>query len=400
MRCEYFDDGRCRSCTFLRTPYPEQLATKVRARRELLTSVPAGAWLEPVASADEGFRNKAKMVVAGRTGAPTLGILDPAGAGVDLRGCHLYPPPITEALPVVADMIARAGLVPYDVPGRRGELKHVLVTVSPAGELMMRFVLRSRDQLGRIRRHLPRLLSDLPNLAVVTVNLLPAHVALLEGEEEIVLTERSALPMRLSLPGGPLDLELPPRSFFQTNTAIAEAMYGQAAAWAAEIGPGTAWDLYCGVGGFALAVAKVGTGAGEGATADATVGAGAARSPRVVGIESSPDAVAGARAAAARGGVADRVTFADGDATAWALASSSGAPDLVVVNPPRRGLSEELAGRLEGSGAGHVLYSSCNATTLARDLGRMPSLAPVAARLFDMFPHTAHDEVMVLLERV
>ncbi|MGC5628238.1 23S rRNA (uracil(747)-C(5))-methyltransferase RlmC [Georgenia sp. Z1344] len=380
MRCEYFDDGRCRSCTFLRTPYEKQLATKVAGRRELLDSVPATAWLEPVASADEWFRNKAKMVVAGTTAAPTLGILDPAGAGVDLRGCHLYPPPITEALPVLAGLVTRAGLTPYDVPGRRGELKHVLVTVSPDGELMVRFVLRSRDRLGRIRRHLPELFAALPNLAVVTVNLLPTHVALLEGDEEIVLTERSVLPMRLSLPGGPLDLELPPRSFFQTNTAIAEAMYGQAAAWAAEIGPTTAWDLYCGVGGFALAIA------------------GGSPATRVVGIETSADAITGARGAARRAGLDSRVSFHDGDATAWAAASSS-APDLVVVNPPRRGLSAELAAWLEGSATGHVLYSSCNATTLARDLALMPSLGPVAARLFDMFPHTAHDEVMVLLER-
>ncbi|MGO1511113.1 MAG: 23S rRNA (uracil(747)-C(5))-methyltransferase RlmC [Actinomycetaceae bacterium] len=390
MRCEYFDDGRCRSCTFLATPYAEQLAGKDAARRELLRSVPGDAWLAPVASADEGFRNKAKMVVAGTTAAPTLGILDPAGAGVDLRGCHLYPSPITQALPVLAEAITSAGLVPYDVPGRRGELKHVLVTVSPDGELMVRFVLRSRDQLGRVRRAVPALQAALPHLAVVTVNLLPTHVALLEGADEIVLTERSVLPMRL----GALGLELPPRSFFQTNTEIATAMYAQAAAWAGEIGPATAWDLYCGVGGFALAVAGVPPADGASRVAPAASG------PRVVGIETSADAIDGARAAAARAGLGSRVSFRAGDATEHALAAErAGVPDLVVVNPPRRGLSEELAGWLESSGVGHVLYSSCRAETLARDLDRMPSLRPVAARLFDMFPHTAHDEVMVLLER-
>src|SRR5699024_11076289 len=110
-------------------------------------------------------------------------------------------------------------------------------------------------------------------------------------------------------------------------------------------------------------------------------------------------AIAGARAAAAVAGTAARAEFHPGDATAFATASSSGDTDLVVVNPPRRGLSAELAGWLEESAVGHVLYSSCNATTLARDLELMPSLRPMAARLFDMFPHTTHDEVMVLLER-
>jgi 23S rRNA (uracil747-C5)-methyltransferase len=71
----------------------------------------------------------------------------------------------------------------------------------------------------------------------------------------------------------------------------------------------------------------------------------------------------------------------------------------VVVNPPRRGIGAELAGWLERSDAAHVLYSSCNVASLARDLAAMPSLRPVKARVFDMFPQTTHFEVMVLLER-
>ena len=86
-----------------------------------------------------------------------------------------------------------------------------------------------------------------------------------------------------------------------------------------------------------------------------------------------------------------------GDATAYA--GEHEPPDLVVVNPPRRGLGAELSTWLETSGVRHVVYSSCNASTLARDLARMPSLRPVEARLLDMFPHTGHYEVAVLLRR-
>ncbi|NCD20061.1 MAG: 23S rRNA (uracil(747)-C(5))-methyltransferase, partial [Actinobacteria bacterium] len=74
------------------------------------------------------------------------------------------------------------------------------------------------------------------------------------------------------------------------------------------------------------------------------------------------------------------------------------APDVVVVNPPRRGIGE-LAGWLENSGVHTVVYSSCNVDSLARDLAAMPSLRPTRARLFDMFPQTAHHEVMALLRR-
>jgi len=74
-------------------------------------------------------------------------------------------------------------------------------------------------------------------------------------------------------------------------------------------------------------------------------------------------------------------------------------PDLVIVNPPRRGIGPELSGWLQSSGVRHVLYSSCNAQTLAKDLDAMPSLRPVRGQLLDMFPNTAHYEVLTLLER-
>jgi 23S rRNA (uracil747-C5)-methyltransferase len=92
------------------------------------------------------------------------------------------------------------------------------------------------------------------------------------------------------------------------------------------------------------------------------------------------------------------VRFEAGDATAYAVGSST-PPDLVVVNPPRRGIGPELSGWLEASGVEHVLYSSCNALTLAKDLAAMPSLHPVRGQLLDMFPNTGHFEVLTLLRR-
>jgi 23S rRNA (uracil747-C5)-methyltransferase len=116
----------------------------------------------------------------------------------------------------------------------------------------------------------------------------------------------------------------------------------------------------------------------------------------VVGVESSEQAIESARLSAAALEVS--AEFLAGDATAYAL-GATGAPDLVVVNPPRRGIGPDLAGWLEASAVRHVVYSSCNADSLARDLAAMPSLRPVSARLLDMFPHTDHHEVLVLLSR-
>jgi 23S rRNA (uracil747-C5)-methyltransferase len=365
MRCHYYDAGRCRSCTDLTTPYPEQVTAKERAVRELLPDV--GTWLPTVTGPEAGFRNKAKLVVGGTVAEPTLGILGPDRAGVDLRTCPLYSARMHALLPTLAELITRAGLTPYEVRARRGELKHLLVTESPDGEFLVRVVLRSTEGVPRLRKHLPWLLAAAPAIAVLTVNLLPGHQALLEGEHEEVLTERATLPLRLDA----VTLQLGPRSFFQTNTTLARALYRQAAAWVDEVAPASVWDLYCGVGGFAHHLAAPGR--------------------RVVGVETSAEAVAAARLAG------DGASFEAGDAAAWAAASDE-VPDLVVVNPPRRGLGD-LAGWLGSSGVRHVVYSSCNAASLARDLAAMPSLRPSRAVLVDLFPHTRHHEVLTLLER-
>ncbi|SEE80037.1 23S rRNA (uracil(747)-C(5))-methyltransferase RlmC [Ruania alba] len=371
MRCDYYEAEQCRSCTLLEVPYTNQLARKHARAREALDDVPT-VWEEPLASAQAGFRNKAKMVIGGTVEEPRLGILRPGGAVQDLRECPLHEPAVAGALPVLAEFVTAARLVPYDVATRRGELKYVLVTGSPSGELLVRFVLRSTESVPRIRKHLAWLTERLPHLAVVSVNLHPTHSAVLEGEEEIVLTERALLPMRV----GDVEMYLRPQGFFQTNSQIAAALYRLAAEWTAGLPYRAAWDLYCGVGGFALHLARPGT--------------------EVIGVESSAEAVAAATASAAETGVGAR--FEAGDATTFAL-NSREAPDLVVVNPPRRGIGADLAGWLESSGVPHVLYSSCHVDSLARDLAAMPSLRPVRAQVLDMFPHTEHFETLVLLKR-
>ncbi|PKH44393.1 23S rRNA (uracil747-C5)-methyltransferase [Nocardioides alpinus] len=367
MDCHHYDAFRCRSCTLLEVPRPRQLSDKETQARSL---VDAPVWLPTVAGPESGFRNKAKMVVGGTADAPTLGILDRDLVGIDLRDCGLHSPGLTGALGRIADWIRDAVLTPYDVATRTGELKHVLLTESPDAELLLRLVMRSTALEARVRSRLPALQDVLPGLRVVTINVQPEHKAVLEGEREIVLTPEATMPMRLTTG---VTLWLGPQSFFQTNTLVAEALYEQARGWVSALPVRTVWDLYCGVGGFALHLAGPGR--------------------EVVGVELSAEAIRSALHAQVAG-----TAFVAADATQWAVAQQS-PPDLVVVNPPRRGIGTELAGWLESSGVGHVVYSSCNAESLARDLALMPSLRPVEARVLDMFPHTTHYEVLVLLSR-
>ncbi|WP_152354185.1 methyltransferase domain-containing protein [Brachybacterium subflavum] len=406
MQCHHFDAGTCRSCTLIPVPHDEQIA-RARARyQELLgpfavdPADPAAIWLPPVRSADSGFRTTAKMVATGTAADPVLGLLaapggSPGGPGVDLVDCPLYPEGVEQLLEDVRTLVRRAQIPPYDVPRRRGELKNVLVTVSPDGEFMLRLVLRSEKPLPRIREHLPRLLESQPLLRVVSANIHPEHKAVLDGATEIHLAGDAALRMRMAVPtsgpaaapepGREITLQVRPRSFVQTNSSVAAQLYAQVGAWIDAIDPTSVWDLYCGVGGFALHCAQD--------AADP-----AAR--EVTGVEISSEAIDSARAAAAEAQLA--ATFHADDATAWAIreAEAVGPPQAVIVNPPRRGIGERLAGFLEHSGVLDVVYSSCSPRTLATDLAAMPSYRIAAARLVDMFPHTAHDEVLVRLRRV
>ena len=416
MLCQLHDASLCRSCPNLDLSLAQQLQLKQSAVQATLAGqVETAAWLEPFASAPSHFRNKAKLAVSGTTHAPVLGLVDRFDNGTDLTSCPLHVNEIKAALAPLTRAITRMGLQPYSIVKRRGELKHVLITASANGQLMVRFVLRSTAQLPAIRKGAPRLQSELPGLRVLSVNIQPRPAAILEGEREIILSQNSTLDMPLYLPElgadgvvvnnkkSVLPLVLPPQSFFQTNSDVAAGLYAQARAWARDYAGGQAgvltgesgaggaypdaiqssqsiWDLYCGVGGFALALAQPGA--------------------QVLGVEVSAPAIDGARAAAARLGLTSpQVRFEAGDAS---VLDASGQvyghdkPDLLVVNPPRRGIGE-LAASIEGSGIQRVLYSSCNPASLTKDLEVMSSYRVRRARLFDMFPHTNHAEVLVEL---
>lgn len=428
--CSLHDAGECRSCPDLARPLPEQLAAKQAQVASLLADGPApvarDTWLPPAGSAPTGFRNKAKMAVSGSVSAPVLGLADRFGGSLDLRGCPLHVDAIQESLPVLGQLVTGLGLEPYHIAADRGELKYLLLTASPTGALMVRWVLRSHRHVGTLRRALPRIRRALPQLEVMSANIQPVRQAVLEGEEEILLGLAEGMSDRLQMdlllpaqdvPGRPegreaeetvLPLLLPTRSFFQTNTAVAEELYATARQWAAQWAsrrradagwadagragassergavPLRLWDLFCGVGGFALALASH----------------PALHGAQVRGVELSASAIHGAQASARLMGLDPRrVWFEAGDARVLDPRSGD-VPDLLVVNPPRRGIGPDLAQRIEASGVRRVLYSSCNPSSLVSDLAAMPSLRVRRARLFDMFPHTGHAEVLVELGRL
>lgn len=372
MHCAQYTAGSCRSCQWLDKPYPQQLADKQHHLETLLSNHAVTQWLSPVFGQESAFRNKAKMVVSGSVERPLLGTLHRDGTPADLCECPLYPASFAPIFTVLKTFIARAGLTPYNVARKRGELKFLLLTESTySGELMLRFVLRSPIKLAQLQAALPWLQQQLPLLTVISANIQPVHMAILEGEQEIPLTEQQALPEIFNQ----VPLFIRPQSFFQTNPQVAASLYATARQWVQELKINSMWDLFCGVGGFGLHCAEHET--------------------QLTGIEISAEAIACARQSASQLGLKN-VNFAALDSTRFATAEAQ-VPQLVLVNPPRRGIGAELCQYLSQMAPKFILYSSCNAETMTKDINLLADYRIERVQLFDMFPHTAHYEALTLL---
>ena len=257
---------------------------------------------------------------------------------------------------------------------KRGELKYLLLTESQLdGGMMLRFVLRSQAKLDQLRAALPWLQAQLPQLKVITANIQPVHMAIMEGEQEIFFTEQQALAESFN----DVPLWIRPQSFFQTNPTVASALYATARDWVRALPVNHMWDLFCGVGGFGLHCA----------TPEMTL----------TGIEIAPEAIACAKQSAAALGL-EKLHFQALDSTQFATAQAD-IPQLVLVNPPRRGIGKALCDYLSEMAPEFIIYSSCNAQTMAKDFAHLAGYRVEKVQLFDMFPHTAHYEVLTLLVR-
>lgn len=379
MYCHYFLSQQCQSCNWLNKSYLQQLIDKQQTFSKLLQPFQPDMILSPVASEEVGFRNKAKMAVLGTVEKPILGILNHNQQPIDLSCCPLYSVELQKVLTNLKHFISSIGLVPYNIKKKRGELKFIIL-MSHNNQLMLRFVLRSKNMIERLRSSLNKLYKNIPNIAVISANIQPLHAAILEGQEEIVLSDNDVLSVKLNH----VPLFIRPQSFFQTNTKIAKQLYKTAADWVKQLNEDKQnsinhiWDLFCGVGGFGLHCTHP--------------------SIKLTGIEINEQAIACAKQSAELMQLPEP-DFRAYDSTQFALAQEY-IPDLVLVNPPRRGLGAALANYLHTLKPNYILYSSCNLSTQLTDLSLLSNYKIVKAQLFDMFPHTAHMETMMLLQHI
>jgi 23S rRNA (uracil747-C5)-methyltransferase len=372
--CSYFHHDICRSCTLIESPIDQQISRKEELLKQSLSTLAPFTLLPSVSGPLTHFRNKAKMVVTGTVDQPVIGLAGEKAMdeGREILDCPVHHPKINQALIGLKAFITVAKLEPYQIAERRGELKTLILFYSQrSDEMYVRFVVRTTETLERIKKYAPALMGEYPYIKCISANLQPIPHAILEGPEEILLAGSPKIHHRLNA----IELDVRPRAFVQTNQSVAEELYETAAGWVQEIRAQRFSELFCGQGAFSFFVQD-------------HVQAG-------LGIEINPEAVDTANATAKKLGC-PHLKFKASSAADVQSDLDAFRPDVVLVNPPRKGLGDAIT-YFKTAAYPYVIYSSCSHETLAKDLIAMTNYGIVKIKMFDMFPHTEHFETLVLL---
>ena len=373
--------GKCGGCQFRHMTYAEELRAKGRRIADALERV-GGVRLDlpPVLGAEEPdrYRNKVQFPVAqGRSGL-AIGYYRARSHDVlDAPDCLLQPPAVTRLRAAFRRWMEEHEVPPYDERTGTGLVRHLYVRANRAGESLVCAVVNGEHLPGE-RELVEALRAAEPGLAGVALNTNTRDTNVILGEKSRTLWGRDWLEEELC--GLAFRLSVP--SFFQINRAQTERLYAIALDFAGLTGAETALDLYCGIGTITLCLAK--------------------RAGRAIGAEIVPSAIRDAEENAARNHI-ENASFFCGDAAdvAAKLEAEGLRPELVTVDPPRKGLAPEVIASIAAMGPGRVVYVSCDPGTLGRDVKRFGELGYRATRAcaVDMFPGTRHVESVVRLDR-
>ncbi len=368
----------CGGCDFRHLSYEEELEAKRQRVEDALRRVGgADVAVEEILGAEavDGYRNKCQFPVspAGKAGFYRARSHDVVPA----LDCRLQAPQ-ANAIAAAVEAYLREYRVPaYDETAGTGLLRHIYVRTNQAGQALACLVANGR-RLPREDALVQAISAACPETVGIVLNVNTRDTNVVLGDryrtlwgEDTLTDVLCGLTFRLSVP-----------SFYQINRAQAERLYGKAVEFAGLTGRETALDLYCGAGTITLALAR--------------------RAARVIGAEIVPEAIENAVENARTNGVGNAEFFCgDAGAVAQRLAAQRLKPDVVVVDPPRKGLGEEVVPVIAAMGPGRVVYVSCDPGTLARDVRRFAEQGyqAVRAAAVDLFPRTRHVETVVLLSK-
>lgn len=379
--CSVF--GRCGGCVWRHIGYDAELKYKRQIVADALLRI-GGIDIEPrpIAGADspEGYRNKAQYPVARGEHRPLIGFYAPRSHRVvEQHNCRLQPPLFADIVDTVARWAKKYGVEPYDEVSGKGLLRHIYIRRAEATDQVMAGLVCTSGKIPHADILIDALKSSVPGLASLMVNLNREKTNVILGNSEFVLWGRDYITDELC----GLRFNLSMRSFYQVNRCQAQRLYTLAAEAATLNDKKTVLDLYCGAGTIGLSMAN--------------------RVKQVIGVEILSSAVEDAIRNAEQNGIKNaRFICADAAEAASRLKAEGVKPDVVILDPPRKGCDEQLIATVAGMSPESIVYVSCDPATLARDLKRFDTLGYKTQTVtpVDMFPRTEHVECVVLMSRV
>jgi len=374
--CHYYNSKTCLSCNKIALDYSDQLNLKEEKLLSSLSFFKNINLIKTTSSQTHGFRHKAKMVVSGSLENPIISIPTELNSDhpKEILDCPIHHPEINKILFSMVGFIKECKLNPYNLNIKKGELKGLIIYYSEeTHEAYLRIILRSKESIDRIKKNILSLTSIFSSLKCISINIQPKHAAVLEGDEEIFLTDQHYIHHQL----GEIKFSLHPKAFVQTNPRIAHSLYITASNWIRDLNTETLVEIFCGQGAFSFFCAE--------------------HTKSSVGFEINKEAVEQANLTA-KLYQKSNLTFKVADAKNLSEEIFKLKPDVLLVNPPRKGLGESIKVILQNKPP-YILYSSCSVETLASDLKQLMHLYQIEkSQIFDMFPHTDHFETLVLLK--
>ncbi len=393
--CQHF--GVCGGCKWQMLPYAQQLIYKqqqVADQLQRIGQVDLPELQTIIGSPHERYyRNKLEFTFSTSrylsfeeiehreekiTQQPALGFHAPGlfDKVVEIHTCYLQHEPTNKLLTVVREYTQANNLPYYDFKAQYGWLRNVIIRVASTGEVLINLVMHHEDEPNRIGL-LEHIKTNILGITSLNYTLNGKMNDTIYDQDVICYDGKPWIEEKLEN----FRFKISPKSFFQTNTYQAEALYRVTREFAGLTGEQTLYDLYCGTGSIGIFCS--------------------AGAKKVIGIEVVEEAIKDAYENAALNGL-DHCKFYAGDVEKICTDSffaEHGRPDVIITDPPRAGMTPKLIAQLLKMRAPKVVYVSCNPATQARDLQLLDE-AYVITRLqpVDMFPHTHHIENVALLE--
>ena len=377
---------RCGGCKLQYSTYKEQLNFKFERVKDCITKI--GKLDESIVQFPLGmdepwrYRNKVQLPIGMVNGELKIGFFAPRSHEIiDMEPCLIQDEIADKVVGITRTWIKKNNIKPYNIDGKYDEtgiLRHIMIRRGFTTNEVMVVLVTNGSKLPNKDEFISLITENIPGIKSIVQNINSKPTNVILGQECITLWGESTISDYI----GEFKFNISPLSFFQVNPVQTEVLYNKALEYAGLTGDETVFDAYCGTGTITLFLSQ--------------------KAKKVYGVEIIPQAIENANINAKENNV-NNVEFFVGESEVVIpdLINKGIKADVVVVDPPRKGCDVKLLNAITNIDAKKIVYVSCDPSTLARDLAILEGNGYKTVRVqpVDMFPHTAHIETCVLLQR-